>query len=68
MLPWYEIEMVWEYYLKIEDTFPGFDTRDYINLEKLKQYIQLIEHGQSFYLCLEQKFLQLMDLKGSIKS
>ena len=31
MLPWYEIEMVWEYYLKIEDTFPGFDTRDYIN-------------------------------------
>ena len=40
MLPWYEIEMVWEYYLKIEDTFPGFDTRDYINLEKLKQYIQ----------------------------
>jgi hypothetical protein len=30
MLPWYEIEMVWEYYLKIEDTFPGFDTHDYI--------------------------------------
>ena len=27
-------------YLKIEDRFPGFTTRDYINLEKLKQYIQ----------------------------
>ena len=32
--------MVWEYYLKIEDTFPGFNTRDYINLEKSKQYIK----------------------------
>ena len=40
LLPWYEIATVWEYYLKTEDRFPGFDTRDYINLEKLKQYIQ----------------------------
>ena len=40
LLPWYEISMVWEYYLKIEDRFPGFDTRDYINLKKLKEYIQ----------------------------
>ena len=30
LLPWYEIEMVWEYYLKPEDTFPGFDTHDYL--------------------------------------
>ncbi len=60
LLPWYEIEMVWEYYLKPEDRFPGFDTCDYLNLEKLKQYIQ--------YQWIEQtcpKFLSVFGTKIS---